>query len=133
MRTEQKKILAGWLGAFLFIALLSFFDKQIQENWAMLKWPSLLVILVIAAFAQKPNQSAVNKGRENINDIVNTYPLIKFYMALYCLGSAFYCLYAVSNNKRIELEFIPFALAIFGIMLPAFIIQQYKLFKNAGR
>ena len=133
MRKEQKKILAGWLGVFLFIALLGFFDEQIQENWDMLKWPSLLVILIIAAFTQKPNQSPVKQGRENINDIVHTYPLIKLYMALYCLSTAFYCLYVVSNNKRIELEFIPFALAVFGIMLPAFIIQQYKLYKNAGR
>ena len=133
MRKEQKKLVVGWIGILLLLAVFGTYEQQITDNWESLKWPSFLLILLIAALSKKSKKSQVSKGRENINDIVNNYPLIKLYMAIYCLGCAFYCIYAVSNNIKLELEFIPFLLAIFGIMLPAFIVQNYKTYKNAGK
>jgi len=134
MSKKQKMIVGTWAAIFFTLVLLAIFDEWVQENWDSIRWPSFIIILIIAAFSQKQGQASVSEGRHNINEIVNNHPWIKLYMIIYCLIVAIVCFNVVSKGVNLSesIGTIELALAIFGIMLPIFIVQQIQLYRDAG-
>ena len=135
MTNRQKVIIVLWVVIFISLLLLSTFDEWIMDNWESIRWPSLIAILFMAALSQPKEPSSLKQGRQNINQIANSHPWIKLFMAIYCLIVAIVFFSAINRgiNLSESMSTIELMISIIGIMLPVFIIQQIQLYKNAGK
>lgn len=135
MTYRQKTIIALWVSILASLVLLSIFDEWVMENWESIRWPSLIVIIFLAGLSQSKNPSSLEQGRHNINEIVNSHPWIKIYMAIYCFIIAIVCIIALNRGINLSetMGMVELMISIFGIMLPVFIIQQIQLYRNAGK
>jgi len=133
MTKAQKKILLGWaIMATLLLAIL-LFDDWILEHWEAIKWPSLILILVIVTLSKK--KSTTRNGREEINRIVEENSWIKIYLALYGIVLAIGTSYVIYNSINISEKGGVFEMlgAIILLILPIFIIQQKEAYIEAGK
>lgn len=135
MTHRQKAIIALWVIIFISLLLLSTFDEWVMDNWESIRWPSLIAILFMAGLSHSKESTSLDQGRHNINQIVNSHPWIKLYMAIYCLIVALVCFSAINRGINLSetMGTVELMISIFGIMLPVFIIQQIQLYKNAGK
>ena len=135
MTYRQKTIITLWMAILISLVLLAIFDDWVLENWDAIRWPSLIVIFIIAGLSQSKNPSSLDHGRNDINEIVSSHPWIKLYIAIYCLIVAVTCFVVLSKGINISesVGTVELMASVFGIMLPVIIVQQIRLYKSAGK
>lgn len=137
MTKAQKKIVSGWLLVALLIIILSVFNDWILGHWDTIRWPSFVVILIIAALSKKKHSPA--DGRFQINRVVEENPWVKIYLAIYCVAIAIAIAiaiganYVIFNNIKLEAGFVELFSAMGLLILPIIIIQQKEAYLNAGK
>lgn len=131
MTKTQKKIVSGWLIVGLLIVILSAFNDWILKHWDTIRWPSFIVILIIAALSKKKHSHA--DGRFQINRVVEENPWIKIYLAIYCVAIAIGSCYVIFNNIKLDVGFVELSSALGLLILPIIIIQQKEAYFNAGK
>ena len=135
MTYRQKTIVGLWISILVAVVGLFLFDEWVMENWHSMKWPLLVVIALIAGLSNTRADVSLEQGRRNINDIVSDHPWIKLYMAGYCSVVAVVCVVCVSRGVNISehLGAAELLMAILGIMLPVYVVQQLRTYKDAGK
>lgn len=131
MNKQQKKIVNRWLLMILIVLSLIIFSGFIQENWATLKWPTFIIIMIIALFDN--NSHSQSEGRFQLNRIAEEYPWVKIYLAIYLVIIAIGTNYVIYNNIKLNVGANGLMLAIGLLALPILIIQQRENYINAGK
>jgi len=133
MTKDQRKIVRGWAVAALLICLFLIFSELILEYWDYIRFPILIVIIVIVSLSKRRSRHTQWEGMVQLNRIVEEYPWVKAYYAIYCLLIAISVNYIIFNDIILEVSvkeyFLPFALLI----LPIIIVQQKEAYVNAGK
>jgi len=129
-KSQQKRIILNWIGLLTTIVLLSIFDEWISENWGTLKYPLLIIIVVIAVFSNRRRENS-NEWRE-INRIVEENPWIKIYLVVYGSILTYGVYYIVSNNIKVQGAF-EMLLAIYLLVFPVYVIKSKERFIDAGK
>jgi len=133
MTKAQRKIVCGWVVIALLVCLFLIFSELILEYWDYIKFPMLIVIIVIVSLSKQRSRHKQWDGMSKLNRIVEEYPWVKVYYAIYCLLIAIIVNYIIFNDIILEVSvkeyFLPFALLI----LPIIIVQQKEAYVNAGK
>ena len=124
MTKGQKNLVIGWIISFIAFLLLVFNAAWVVEHWAIIQWPSFLIIFILIATSKR--QFRLGDGSEQINSAVSRYPIVKIWLLLYTLFVVLGLIYVTTNQYNITEELgYGVALLLFApIFLPFIIIEQ---------
>ena len=124
MTKGQKNLILGWVVGFIALLFLLFNANWVVENWAIIQWPSYIIILLLIVSSKR--QFKLGDGSEQINYAASRYPFIKVWLLVYMLFVLLGLLYVSINSYSITEELgYGVALMLFApIFLPFIIIEQ---------
>lgn len=97
MNTKQRKQVASWIGGSAFIGLMLIFHKEILENWDVLRWVCLALIIVAVTIFQP--KGGYQKDPELINRTITNHPWLKVWYIVYCIVLALFIYNSLSTGR----------------------------------
>ena len=129
MNTAQKKKASSWLILAVVVGLTVLNEDFLNEHWDILKFPLLIVMVIVAAVARNRHRGDLEKeGRSNLNDVVNRYPILKWIIGVYAVGAFVASIIIILTGYRLSISVGSLMLALLPMMIPGFVleIERYK-------
>jgi len=124
MTNSQRNLVLSWLLGLIVILVLVFNANWVVKHWAILQWPSLIIILLLVASSKR--QFKLGDGSEQINSAASRYPFIKVWLLVYILFIVLGLIYVSINSYNIteELGYGVALLLFLPVLLPFIIVEQ---------
>ena len=130
MNKKQKQYLLTWLIVFALFTPFFIFSQDIIENWALIKWPSFIVLMAIFAIFKDTKSIA---DARNIHEYTADHPWVIIYLGIFSLSTVVFALYVVITNKQIENHGLYMFWAFSLLVGPPVIGQQLERYLELGK
>ena len=129
MNKIQQKFIVQWIVILIVMSPLFIFSEGISDNWEVIKFPSLIVILIFIALVKDKKNFA--DGR-NLHEYSQDHPWVTVYISIVALTALAVSIYIIAKGIEIE-DIKSFTLWSFALLIvPPVIGVQFERFKELG-
>jgi len=129
MNKIQQKFIVQWALIIIILSPIFIFSENISDNWEVIKFPSLIVILILVALVK--NKKNFADGR-NLHEYSQDHPWVTVYISMVALTALTVSIFIIAKGIKIE-NIESFTLGSFAILIvPPVIGMQVERFKELG-
>lgn len=133
MNNKQIQLIVNWLILIGLIVIGSYKHEWVNENWDWLRWPLLIVIIIIATISGRESTGWGNPG-VRLQEFIEDNKILKAWVIIASLSILVFL--SISFNLEVNLSDYSGTVLLVGfgvLLLPLIIVSECKRFKRLGK